>query len=1825
MSDRNNIMDIAIVGMAIKIPKADSLDEFWNIIVNQIDTVGILPVERRKWLSRYMKDILSNDQSEQNCPEGSYIENIEEFDNELFHINPKEAELMDPNQRLFLQVSFKALEDAGYPLNTIKNSNTGIYVGFGDDADYYTLVEQLQNQFVDVAKTGNLRPVIASRLSYIWDLKGPNMVIDTSCSSALTAIHVAAKALRTGECDMALAGGIKLSILPNKNNSNIGVESPTYKTKPFDNLADGTTWGEGVGVIVLKRIEDARKDKDKIYGIIKSSSINQDGKSAGITAPSQKAQENLIINTWNNSCINPEDLCYIETHGTGTILGDPIELEGLRRAFQHFTNKKQFCAIGSVKANVGHTVHASGVIGLIKVLLAIKNKTIPPMTNFQVANQNIAFENSALFIPNSKIHIKKKMLCGISSFGVSGTNVHMVIEEVEQASFVEKNINKDYYLPISVREHKDIMKIAEKYIRLLETENIFNLEDICYSSLYRQNHYIQRSIIKFSNIDQLKEILKQGIAHEKWIFPGSGVNEWNSLPKIYKDFLVGNEIRNYQINQLETAKYVSLPGTIFHNKNFWLKIPSSIRQLKKVEVLGKNTKEMFNEFVLSGRNDEKYTNTEKRVANTLQSLIGFDKINIFENFGEIVSDSILLTKFVAQLNEIINLDLKISDIFANPTIIGLSEYIDSKKADSKLDEAEKNIIEVDDIAIVGISSRLPQSDNIFEFWNNLCSGNDCKGELERNRKYDCEKYLRFIGNDNLNNIYSEGGYIKDYDCFDYKFFNITPREAELMDPHQRILLEESWKALIDAGYTEETIYGTNTGVYIGYTNDFRFNYWKMVSDIDPDSYSMAVAPNLSSIIPSRLSYVFNLKGPSMLIDTACSSSLVAIHTACEELKNHTCNLAVTGGVRINLLPVSNKDRNLGIESPNFSLYAFDENANGTVWGEGVVIFVLKRLKDAQKSKDHIYGIIKGTAINQDGMSAGITAPNPQAQTEVLVKAWEKANINPKDIEYIECHGTGTNLGDPIEVDAIDAAFKKYTNKRQFCGIGSVKSMIGHLDAVSGAAGLLKILLSMQYNRLPGNINFQTPNKAIVFENTSVYYVKEAQEWRCTKKKKRIAGLSSFGFSGTNCHLIIESTDFDNKSDINNHKENNLFVLSAKSIKALWNLLNEYNRFFEINSINSLEDICYTLCKLRPHYKERLAFVVKDICELKDKISSFVENGITDFDNEREKLKNIYKMQSSTIYVMAKNFMNGIVPIWDNIYSDENCKVVSLPTYEYERNRCWLTVPNITIKKDREKHFTEIENQYIDSKTVILHGRDDNNFSKYENGLGLIWGKVMGFPEIDINSDFYEIGGHSIAMMQIVNITHEKFGVALSYSEFNENCTIKKLAELISSKNRTNDIIKYPQIISDENSLYDEFPLTDIQMAYLLGRRETFEMGGVCTHVYLEVITELDIVRLERSLNKVIARHPMLHAIVESKGKQKILKEVPYYRIKIKDFSSNTKEQQKEIIEDERKVISHHVFEADKWPMIGVSALKLDKNKYYLFIEFDMLIADGSSLQIIGSDWMAFYEDEKVQLPKLKFTFKDYMRGLIELKNSNIYKGDKEFWLKRLDTFPDAPHISFARDPELITKPHFNRLSATFNKEKWKMIKKMAQELKVSTSALLCTAYAEVLAYWSNQPCMAINLTVFNRYPFNKEVESLVGDFTSVMLVEIDFNKTNIFEERVKAIQKEIMQNLEHRHYDGVEFIRELARKKNRIGEPIMPVVFTSMLFNDEENPWDKLGKTVMGLSQTPQVYLDHQAGEMGGELVINWDYVNEIFDQYMISNMFKQYIDILEFFAERQD
>ena len=433
--------EVAIIGMALKFPMADNVDSYWENIRNGVNCISDFPEHRSTVMKKYLENggfrkhkFMSGNLKEINFEKGGYLDEISEFDHVFFRLAPKDARLIDPQQRLFLETSFKAIDDAGYGGDKIKGSRTGVFAGFMRDyvLDYLEYAANTESYIDPEIIITNMSSLIAGRLSYTLDLHGPAMCYDTTCSSALLAVHYAVQSLRTGECDMAIAGGVKLRLLPYNFEHRLGIESSDDFVRTFDNEADGTLWGEGVAAVLLKPLSKAIRDRDNIHAVIKGSTVNQDGSSVGIAAPNALAQEDVVLKAWQDARINPERISYVETHGTATQLGDTIEMEGLMRAFRKYTDKKQFCAVSSVKPNIGHLECASGMAGLIKAVMALKNKEIPPSINFIKPNRNIEFENSPMYVNTRarKWNTDSELaLCGVNSFGMSGTNCHMILEE----------------------------------------------------------------------------------------------------------------------------------------------------------------------------------------------------------------------------------------------------------------------------------------------------------------------------------------------------------------------------------------------------------------------------------------------------------------------------------------------------------------------------------------------------------------------------------------------------------------------------------------------------------------------------------------------------------------------------------------------------------------------------------------------------------------------------------------------------------------------------------------------------------------------------------------------------------------------------------------------------------------------------------------------------------------------------------------------------------------------------------------------------------------------------------------------------------------------------------------------------------------------------------------------------------------------------------------------------------------------------------------------------------------------------------------------------
>lgn len=501
---------IAIIGMSIKIPDAETAGEYWSNIINCTDSIKKMSEERKRDIEDFMLHFTSSVNPDFEYPEGGYVRDIDKFDYSFFHISPNEARYMSPEQRLFLETAWRAVEDAGYGGNKLSGSKTGIFVGYGDAPWYGQYVLKTDPVLQSLAFAGNISSIIASRLAYLMDLKGPSMLIDTACSSSLVAVHNACKSIQNGECDYAIAGGVTLNIIPVKGVLSVGIEAGDFRTRSFDDNSTGTSWGEGVAAILLKPLEKAIADNDNIYAVIKGSAINQDGSSAGLTAPNMLSQADVIVNAWKEAGINPETISYIEAHGSGTKLGDTIEIEAIKRAFSRYTSKRQFCALGSVKTNIGHLGGTSGIAGLIKAVLALKNGELPPMINLVFPNREIDFVDSPVYLSNRLEDWTTEGVarrCGVSSFGLSGTNCHVVLEEAVRKDTETSANTGPFIFTLSAKSENSLKQLVKKYKDYVSRESIPNLGDVCFTASTGRAHYNYRiAFLAEDSADFIKKI-----------------------------------------------------------------------------------------------------------------------------------------------------------------------------------------------------------------------------------------------------------------------------------------------------------------------------------------------------------------------------------------------------------------------------------------------------------------------------------------------------------------------------------------------------------------------------------------------------------------------------------------------------------------------------------------------------------------------------------------------------------------------------------------------------------------------------------------------------------------------------------------------------------------------------------------------------------------------------------------------------------------------------------------------------------------------------------------------------------------------------------------------------------------------------------------------------------------------------------------------------------------------------------------------------------------------------------------------------------------------
>lgn len=1662
--------DIAVIGMHGRFAGSADLEEFWSHLENGQDLVTVVPQSR--WDMSLCFDSLPGAADKTYCKWGSYIDGVDQFDAEFFNISPREADWMDPQLRLLLQSTYACAEDAGYA-GRMRSSDTGVFIG-ACGHDYARLIDESAQPVDPYEGTGNSQTVLANRISFNFDFSGPSVAVDTACSSSLFALHQACQALRKNECEMAFVGGVNLILSSWRYRyfSSIGALSHKGRCHSFDEQADGYVPAECVGSILLKPLKKALQDGDRIHAVIKGSAALHGGYTPSLTAPSVDGEANVIVKAWEEASIPPETISYIEAHGTGTKLGDPIEVQALNKAFGRYTEKTGFCTIGTVKSNIGHAEGAAGIAGLLKVILQLKHKKIPKIAGFNTLNPYIKLEGSPLKINPTlqewTVADDVPRRAGISSFGFSGAYAHTVLEEYEaEASttpFESVRGATPVIIVLSAHSDEQLRSQAKKLLEALEggSYNESDLPRIAFTlQVGRQGMGERLALIGNSLADvtsQLSNYLQHG---GEQVFKGScdlsdagNVNSKTTIEKLIAQssydelaqfWVDGGALDWLLLYPEQTPTPISLPSYVFAKARFW--IPDAVASVQTHSLgaestlhplLQRNTsnfqeqrftttfsgQEFFlkdhivkGEKVLPGVNylemaraavelsydlsgqegkainlknvvwlrpvvvgskpvtvhirvfftdsdevsfhivsdgdadvgnevihcqgralvsdkaevpvfdiaalkeetrehefsaercyeiltekdfihgpslrgltvlyeesnqvigkitlpneiadsvehyvlnpcmmdsgiqstlallvkDEdqqvlpfavdnvevyqpccanmwsivRYSDSQEKGVDVqkydiylcdetgtlcvamkgystraLQGRVGGTSLNLgvelpssgealetesdntaedvdqltskvyhllvktaadtlrtqsealngkseLSNFG---FDSITLTAFANKLNEMFALNLTPTLFFEHKNLNSLTQYFATEhktlvatklgapaqhRAEQKSEllsdlntepafvhtkgkrfstQAPKGTSPAfsgnrEDIAIVGISGKFPQAENIDEFWTNLQEEHDSIEEIPKDR-WDWEAiYGDPLTEVNKCNI-KWGGFIEGIRNFDPAFFGISPREAELMDPQQRLMMTYVWKAMEDAGYSSESLSGSNTGVFVG-TVAGSYGDLLLRSNIDIQGYTST--GKTPSIGPNRLSYLLNIHGPSEPVETACSSSLIAIHRAVRSINEGECDMAFVGGVNTIITPDFHISFNKnGMLSKGGRCKTFSKDADGYVRGEGVGMLMIKRLSQAKLDGDNIYAVIRGTAENHGGRSNSLTAPNPSAQAALIHSAYTESGIDPRTIGYIEAHGTGTSLGDPIEINGLKSAFKKLysdvgesTASSAHCGLGSVKSNIGHLELASGVAGVIKVIMQLKHKKLVKTLHCDEVNPYIDLAESPFYLVQETKKWeKIADDIPRRAGVSSFGFGGANCHVIIEEYNAPlTEKTQQEGSQLQTIILSAKNEARLRHKVQDLLGFLNDGdySDDDLEDIAYTLQVGRDSMEARLGMQAESLQELKSKLQSYLSEsepqselyqGVVkansdifpeygDDSNFSKKLDVLFAY-NDTLEIL-KFWVKGLEVDWRRLYSKGKPSRLSLPSYPFKDEVHWIPESDI---------------------------------------------------------------------------------------------------------------------------------------------------------------------------------------------------------------------------------------------------------------------------------------------------------------------------------------------------------------------------------------------------------------------------------------------------------------------------------------------------------------------------------------------------------------------
>ena len=1225
-------------------------------------------------------------------------------------------------------------------------------------------------------------------------------------------------------------------------------------------------------------------------------------------------------------------------------------------------------------------------------------------------------------------------------------------------------------------------------------------------------------------------------------------------------------------------------------------------------------------------------------------------------------------------------------------------------------EAKGEYFGEEPIAIIGLSGRYPGAYDAASFWENLKKGKDCIVEVPKERwdhslYYDEDK-------EKMGKSYSKwGGFIKGIDEFDPLFFNISPREAELMDPQERLFLETVEGTLEDAGYgdrRELDILQRERGLGIGVFVGCMYSQYAVVAGSSEINGLLSASSYWS--IPNRVSYFFNFQGPSYAVDSACSSSLTAIHMACESIRHGESLMAVAGGVNLSLHPSKynalSQTRMLGSGSKSKSLGEGD----GYIPGEGVGAILLKRFSEAIEDRDSIYGVIRGSFVNHGGKTNGFTVPNPKAQADLIEKALTKAKVDPRTISYIEVAANGSAFGDAIEIAGLKKAFEKFTHEKQFCAIGSVKSNIGHLEAASGISQLTKLVLQCKHRQLAPSLHVEPVNPNLNLEDSAFYIQNELTDWESSKIEEngkykeypRRAALSSFGAGGANAHLIFEEyvpEDEGRGTEGVEIKDKGpyLIVLSAKNEDRLKEVARNLHAYLTVNlepeTVN-LRDVAYTLQIGRESMEERLVFIVEEGEELLSKLGSYLEDPKTiqqddrvfigNMENDRKDLQILIADEAGKDLIaqafehqqlnkLALLWAKGIDIPWRKLYQEDVPRRVSLPTYPFEKRRCWIgsqpgwsgsnVIQDKALANNGDIAFfgssenSEYEPEKGESADAI-NSKELITVETVEHDLTRLISSLLHLPKEDLKheKDLTLYGFNSLIGGRLINRLQDRYGLKIQPADLFENQSIARLARYIFEskagriplvkkdqenisenstksleKNGDNDPHKYSETeeskagIQTANStkMPCAFPLSAGQMGLWLVEQVAPENYVYNVPIACRVQGEVDQEALKRSFEALLRRHVILRVHIEIRDGDPVQVVDPEESLFFK--SENVETLSDTDLHALLNSKTHEPFNLEKGQLMRVHLFCRSRGETILLLTFHHIVFDGISASILLNDLIKMYRaevtGEAVKLPLLQSTYADFVTWQQQMLASNEGHQHKAYWQEQFSG--ELPILElptdYARPLVQIYKGLI--LKGVISQEVIESLKALVQRENVNLFTLLLTAFKVLLHRYTQQEDIIVGTPLAGRSC--TAFEEIIGYFVNMVAIRSHVESEMAFDQLLKQVQSGVFNGLEHGDYPFSELVKDLDLRRNRSHSPVFQVAFifqnwigdlSPVLSQEEEERSKQLVlKPIDEIHQAGEFDLSLEAIDMGTEFCFYFNYNPDLFERATIERMMSHF------------